>query len=137
MTPGRVIARLLAKVAPVEETGCIVSLYSTGSHGYSQIGWHENGQRRMALGHRVAWEAAYGPIPGDLTIDHLCRNRRCVNVEHLRLLPNVVNASLNGNAVKTHCPVGHPYDDENTRRNKRGHRFCRACQRKRNRRLNP
>jgi hypothetical protein len=71
----------------------------------------------MRLGHRVAWEAEHGPIPEGLTIDHLCRNRRCVNVAHLRLLSNVENARMNGNWAKTHCVRGHEFTEDNTHLN--------------------
>lgn len=126
LTPPRVVARLLANV---EQAGdCLVSNYSTGSHGYSQIGWTEAGRTHMRLGHRVAWEAHHGAIPAGLTVDHICRNRRCINVDHLRLLPNQENARNNGMARRTHCPAGHPYDDTNTYvRPATGHRKCRAC----------
>lgn len=130
MTPERVIRRLLHNVTP-GPNGCKVSTYSVGSHGYSQIGWSEGGRTQMRLGHRVAWEATHGPIPDDLTVDHVCRRRRCVNVEHLRLLSNVDNATDNGQGRKTHCPSGHPYDQENTHRDGHGHRSCRACARAR------
>ncbi len=125
-TPERVVARLLANTSEADG-GCIVSLYSVGSHGYSQIGWTEGGKSRMRLGHRVAWEAEHGPIPDGLTIDHICRNRRCINVAHLRLLSNVENARMNGNWAKTHCVRGHEFTEDNTYRDKRGHRDCRAC----------
>ena len=124
-TPPRVTQRLLASLQP--EGDCLVSSYSTGSHGYSQIGWQQDDLNHTRLGHRVAWEAVRGPIPDDLTVDHICRNRRCCNVEHLRLLPNVDNARDNGPARRTHCPQGHQYDEANTYVNPRGHRFCRAC----------
>lgn len=108
------------------EGGCIVSLYSTGSHGYSQIGWHEHGRRVMGLGHRIAWEARRGPIPEDLTIDHKCHNRRCINVDHLRLLTLAEN-SAEPQRRKTHCPHGHPYDGPNLGLTNLGHRFCKTC----------
>jgi hypothetical protein len=125
LIPPRVVARLLSNV---EQAGdCLVSKYSTGSHGYSQIGWHVEGRRVMGLGHRVAWIAARGPIPDGLTVDHVCRNRRCINVAHLRLLTNVENARDNGMARRQHCPAGHPYSEENTYHDPAGHRRCRAC----------
>ena len=129
MTPSRVIDRLLGRVTPSGE--CMVSLYSTGSHGYSQIGWTEDGKTCMSLGHRVAWEAEHGPIPEGMTIDHICRNRRCVNVAHLRLLSNVENARMNGNWVKDSCKRGHAFDHANTYRDPSGHRRCRQCARDR------
>ena len=83
----------------------------------------------MVLAHRLAYELTIGDIPGDLTVDHLCRNRRCCNPAHLRLLTNEENGKLNGQAVQTHCHNGHEFSPENTRLNSRGHRTCRACER--------
>lgn len=34
---------------------------------------------------------------------------------------------LTENRDKTHCPAGHPYDEQNTYRTAKGHRRCRAC----------
>jgi hypothetical protein len=104
---------------------CWPWLLSTGGHGYGQ-GFDGTTVR---LAHRLAWLAWVGPIYDGMTIDHLCRNRVCCNPAHLRLLSNEENGRLNGNAVKTHCKRGHPFDAENTRINRRGHRICRACHR--------
>src|SRR6266496_5724441 len=84
MIPKRVFERLLINVTVVG--GCLMSNYSTGSHGYAQIGWYERGKTRMVLAHRAAWVAAHGPIPSGMTVDHVCKNRRCIRIEHLRLL---------------------------------------------------
>lgn len=94
-TPRRVIDRLLSRYT-VDANGCWISHYSTGSHGYSQIGWTEGGKNAMRLGHRVSWEAHHGPIPDDMTVDHDCRVRRCINPGHLQLLPNLDNAREGG-----------------------------------------
>ncbi len=89
------------------------------------------------LAHRLSYERWKGPIPAGLTIDHLCRVRHCVNPEHLEavtLAENVLRGeSLPArNARRTHCPQGHPYDQENTHVNpKTGWRMCRACNRER------
>ena len=40
---------------------------------------------RQVLAHRYAWEAAHGPIPAGMFVDHICYNRACVEVRHLRL----------------------------------------------------
>lgn len=115
------------------ENGCWLWTQSTGSHGYGQT-WDGVTVR---LAHRVAWSIHHGmQVPPWLTVDHLCRNRTCVNPAHLRLLTNTDNARDNGQSRKTHCPVGHPYDDVNTRRNSKGHRLCRACARENARRRN-
>jgi len=126
IVPARVIERVLDRVVmgPGE---CVISTYSRQPSGYAQVGWHEGGQTVTVYCHQVAWVAAYGAIPDDLTVDHRCRVRPCVNRLHLRLLPNVDNAKDNGMARRTHCPAGHPYDERNTYVDTRGHRRCRAC----------
>lgn|SRR5438270_7935452 len=45
------------------------------SKGYGCVG--------RDLVHRVVYTITHGPIPDGLTIDHLCRNRRCANPAHL------------------------------------------------------
>lgn len=92
--PDRVVERAL-NLMDLTTSGCYVSRYSVGSHGYAQIGWYDGTRTINTLAHRVAWIANNGPIPEDMTIDHLCRNRKCVNVEHMRLLNNYENARRN------------------------------------------
>ena len=104
---------------------------SSGSHGYGQS-W--DGKRNV-LAHRIAWCLEHmKQIPGDMTIDHICRVRRCCNPSHLRLLSNLDNARDNGNATKTHCPHGHEYSKENTYiQPSNNSRRCRTCGLKGNR----
>ena len=114
-----------SKVQVGDPHDCWPWLQSCGSHGYGQT-WTGS---HVVLAHRVAWVLTVGTIPANLTIDHVCRNKRCVNPMHLRLLTNVENGRGNGNSLKTHCPARHEYTEANTYRNKRGHRFCRQCRR--------
>lgn len=106
--PERIAERLIEYTELVDDE-CLVSQYSTTKAGYSQIGWNENGTRFVMLGHRVAWIIAYGPIPEGATVDHVCRNRRCVNVQHLRLLSNFENGRRNqrGDWPLGQCRNGH------------------------------
>lgn len=107
------------------------------------------GVHSQARAHRVAFECISGPIPAEITIDHLCHqpeeceggddcpHRRCCNPAHLGLASAVSNAMRGNspaakNARKTHCPQGHPYDEVNTYI-RQGHRYCRECGRERNR----
>lgn len=92
VVPQRVIERVMTKALRGSEDGCHISLYSTASHGYAQVGWHDESGRRVTLAHRVAWIGEHGPIPYGMTIDHICKTKRCVNVAHLRLLSNYENA---------------------------------------------
>lgn len=89
--PERVAQRATENVER-QPDGCWISRYSIASHGYSQIGWQDAGSRHVVLGHRAAWVSANGQVPLGMTIDHLCKVRRCVNPAHLRLLPNFENA---------------------------------------------
>jgi len=84
--------------------------------------------------HRFAYEALVGPIPEGLKLDHLCRNRACVNPDHTEPVTDRVN-TLRGfgptamNARATHCSEGHEFTDENTYLNQSGSRVCLTCMR--------
>lgn len=103
--------------------------------GYAsfRVGSHLDGTRKTVYAHRFVWEQIHGPIPQELQIDHLCRNPRCVNPEHMELVTARAN-TLRGNTItannlkKTHCHRGHEFTPENTY-TFRGMRHCRACQR--------
>jgi hypothetical protein len=93
---------------------------------------------RRAASHRYAWENLRGPIPDGLTIDHLCRNKLCVNPDHLEVVSrgeNTLRAVDIGapNRSKTHCAKGHEFDQENTRIIAGRGRRCRTCDRDRER----
>lgn len=121
-----------AKAQPVgyviQENGCWQWAGSIDKDGYGT--W--NGRRA----HRRIYEKAGRAVPSDRELDHLCRNRGCVNPDHLAVVTHRVN-TLRGdtlparNAAKTHCPQGHPYDESNTEHcvsvNRKAHRLCRIC----------
>src|SRR5690606_22719242 len=80
---------------------------------------------RSTMGHRVIWEEFHGEIPASLTLDHICRNRACVNPWHTDPVPQQVNARRV--PAKTHCPAGHEYTPSNTYRSTKGSAYCRQC----------
>lgn len=102
-------------------------------------GWFWDGKQGV-LAHRWIHEQEIGPIPHGYDVDHLCRNKLCVNALHLEAVPHVENMRRGTiwqvagryNAAKTHCPRGHEYTPENTSHSG-GSRRCRTCKRERDR----
>lgn len=104
---------------PDDITSCWNWIGGINRGGY---GLFYSAERRSRLAHRTSWELHRGPIPKGMQIDHMCRNRSCVNPDHLRVVTpgqNTLENSLNftaTHAAKTHCPKGHPFSGNNLRR---------------------
>ena len=89
--------------------------------------------------HIIAYESRFGPVPDDMELDHKCRNTWCWNPNCQDPVTHIENVQrgLAGITTKVRlaaikwCPLGHPYDEENTRITKRNTRVCRACARER------
>jgi hypothetical protein len=86
--------------------------------------------------HRVSYYIHIGEIPKGMFVDHLCKNRNCVAVGHLRLVTPKENSLDNSrsipalNARKTHCKQGHLFDRKYGKQ-----RYCSVCQSEKTRRL--
>lgn len=116
--------------AKVDATGdCWEWTGGRDSGGYGAFGV----SRKRTGAHRVVWEVLVGPIPPGMEVDHLCFNTGCVNPDHLEPVTQVENLLrrrwniTHMLAARTHCPQGHPYDEENTWITTSGTRSCRAC----------
>lgn len=96
------------------------------------------GGNMLATAHRWAYECLVGPIPDGLVLDHLCRNRRCVNPDHLEPVTwqeNLDRSPLPSARISTKraCKSGHEFSAENTYVTRSGMRQCRTCHRIRER----
>lgn len=91
-------------------------------YGMSAVG-------RQPNAHRVAYTLLVGPVPAGLELDHLCRNRACVNPAHLEPVTHEENMRR-ARAFwprPVACPQGHPHDPNDPRAPRA--RFCRTCAR--------
>lgn len=86
---------------------------------------------KIQTAHRSSYESFVGEIPNGFHIDHLCRNRACVNPEHLEPVSVQENIKRGKKGVlNTHCHKGHILSPENTWRHSLKHpkwRKCREC----------
>lgn len=118
------------RVHPI--SGCWEWSRSLTSEGYGHL--YYLGRKEYA--HRIAWRLWVGPIPDELELDHLCRNRSCCYPAHLEPVTHRTNLRRGIPGMATHCVNGHEFTPENTRRRKEGRRQCRACDRIRQRKYN-
>lgn len=122
--------RFEAKYIPEPMSGCWLWEAVVNNSGYGFI--HKTGNPVKAGAHRVSWELHRGPIPDGWDVDHTCRNRFCVNPDHLEPKTRLDNLACGQTLVaiqvsRAHCQAGHPYDDNTSVY--RGKRRCRDCAR--------
>lgn len=137
MPPFKPLAdRLWSRVTKTES--CWLWTGAISQNGYGVIGL--TGGTKNDFVHRVAYRLTKGLIPEGRSnvVDHLCRNRRCVNPDHLELVrqrTNILRGTLG--VLKTRCRNGeHPYP-EFARFSTTGRRFCIACRRESDRSRSP
>ena len=117
-----ILARVWNRVCLGYGGECWVWLGAMAQHGY--------GLYNHRYAHIVLWEIHNGPVPDGLELDHLCRNRRCVNPRHLEPVTHRENI-LRGASPKAVtwrtgiCGRGHEPDWIHNKRT--GKRCCREC----------
>jgi hypothetical protein len=84
---GTIRDRMKAYTMIDDAMGCWNWVGSKTGNGYGNI--HYNGKSRPA--HRIMWELEYGDIPIGMDLDHLCRNPKCVNPNHLEVVTRSEN----------------------------------------------
>jgi glutamate/tyrosine decarboxylase-like PLP-dependent enzyme len=126
-------ARMLKKINKTD--GCWIWTGEIGKNsGYGRF--YIN--KRPYVAHRVVYDHFVGIKHDHTVIDHICRNRKCVNPDHLREVTQAVNAMENSEGLavklkeKTHCKHGHEFTPENTLITKRSvhggeWRNCKEC----------
>lgn len=77
----------------IQENGCWEWTGTISREGYGRKTIRVSGRRRSEYAHRWMYQAKIGPIPAGAELDHLCRNRKCVNPAHLEAVSHLINAT--------------------------------------------
>lgn len=122
------------------ETGCWDWIGAKYRNGYGST--KVIGTRRSCMAHRLSYLILRGAIDETLVLDHLCRNRACINPDHLEQVTQAENLRRAGTILRIissakergsrpTCPKGHPLSGENlyTYPSNPTHRACRICMR--------
>ncbi len=125
------ITRLLSNIK--REGNCWIWTGTVNERGYGTIGY----KNKTWSVHRISYLLIGGkPLTPGLVLDHLCRNRPCINPNHLEEVTNKENI-LRGNgfgainARKTECNYGHKLVNDNVYHHPDGSRECHKCRKSR------
>jgi len=75
------------------ETGCWIWPYGVKRDGYGSLQINNVSYET----HKWMFEIIKGKVPKGLELDHLCRNRNCLNPEHLEMVSHAENCRRGAN----------------------------------------
>lgn len=84
---GFTVFERVIKKSVQDDNGCLIFGGCKTHQGYGHI----KSGKTMKMAHRVTFEHHNGPVPEGMELDHLCRNRACVNHEHLEIVTHKEN----------------------------------------------
>lgn len=137
--------KFLKNITIDQESGC------WNWSGVMQLGYgcfcikNELGKWKAYKSHRISYELFIGKIKPKFLIDHICKNKKCINPDHLRQVTARINSIENSsgpafqNSLKTHCSKGHELTEKNTHISKingNKKRTCVICKKERNKKSN-
>lgn len=131
MTQTTLVDKVLARVL-VTSYGCVEWVGCTTPNGYGLL--RDPVSKKNLYVHRIIYEHFYKKKLGVLTVDHLCRNRKCCNPLHFEAVERGENSrrGMLGSYRKkrTHCKRGHEFINPLLAvdpKNNRVYRRCRVC----------
>src|ERR1700722_1233515 len=95
---------------PEPMSGCWIWVLYTDKRGYGYF-WIKD---RKHTAHRASLMLLGLEVPNDMEVDHICKNRSCVNPKHWRVVTKKENLSFRDCGPKIFCMKGHRYTSENT-----------------------
>lgn len=126
------LLRILFEKCKLKPNGCIEVVGHDNGHGYGRFEIN----KRQHRAHKIVWECLIEKVPTGLVLDHLCRNKKCVNPEHLEVVSIKENV-LRGfgisakNRRKTECQLGHVLLPPNIEKQGVSPRSCYICKQSR------